>query len=66
MPIRIRSKRDGFRRCGKAHSSQWTEWPDDAWTAEELERLRAEPMLQVEVVAPAEDPGKPDKNAKKK
>jgi hypothetical protein len=47
--IRIRSKRAGFRRCGIAHSDQWTEHPDEKFTKKQLEILQAEPMLQVEV-----------------
>lgn len=47
--LRIRSKKDQFRRCGVAHSSEWTEYPDGRFTAEEVETLRAEPMLQVEL-----------------
>ena len=48
--IRIRSRKDGFRRCGTAHAADWTEYPDDRFNAGELERLQAEPMLQVEIV----------------
>lgn len=48
--IRITSKRDGFRRCGVEHSSRPTTYPDDAWTPEQLARLKAEPMLIVEEI----------------
>lgn len=48
--IRIRSKRDGFRRCGLAHSTQWQLYSDDFFTDEQLERLFAEPMLDIEVI----------------
>ncbi|WP_036244704.1 HI1506-related protein [Methylobacter tundripaludum] len=54
--LRITSKREGFRRCGIAHSSTPTEHPDDRFTADELERLLDEPMLFVEVLA--DKPGK--------
>lgn len=47
--IRIRSKKDGFRRCGMAHSKEWQEHPKDAFTPEQLAALKADPMLQVEV-----------------
>lgn len=49
--IRIRARRDGFRRCGVAHPAIPIEYPDDRWTAEELEMLQADPMLMVEVIA---------------
>jgi len=49
--IRIRAKKAGFRRCGLAHAREWTEYPDGRFTTSQLEVLRAEPMLQVEVVA---------------
>jgi hypothetical protein len=46
--IRITAKRDGFRRCGIAHSKQPTEYADDRFTEAELEVLFNEPMLEVE------------------
>jgi hypothetical protein len=46
--IRIRSKVDGFRRCGVPHPSDWKEYPDGVFSPEQLEILKAEPMLQVE------------------
>jgi len=48
--VRIRSKRAGFRRCGVAHPEQWTEYPAERFTEKEIERLLAEPMLQVDVL----------------
>jgi len=45
--IRITSKRDGFRRCGIAHSQTPTEYKDDQFTKEQLDALKAEPMLTV-------------------
>ena len=51
MPIRIRALRPpGFYRCGVFHSSDWVTHPDDRFDEEELDRFRAEPMLQVETV----------------
>ncbi|MCE5243402.1 MAG: HI1506-related protein, partial [Syntrophobacteraceae bacterium] len=50
--IRINSRKDGFRRCGVSHAAGWVEYPSDRFTHEEIERLRAEPTLQVEI-APA-------------
>lgn len=57
--IRIRSKKEGFRRCGAAHSEQWTEHPDERFTRAELKALQEDPMLQVEVL-----PGKKAKDEK--
>jgi hypothetical protein len=51
--IRITSKREGFRRCGVAHSATPTDWPADRWSPEQRARLQAEPMLIV-VESPAD------------
>lgn len=51
MPIIITAKRDGFRRCGIAHPGTPTTYQDDAFTAEQLQALQAEPMLVVHVTA---------------
>lgn len=57
MPVIITSKRDGFRRCGLAHPASPVEHPDGAFTPEQLEILKAEPMLVVqETVAVPADP----------
>ncbi|MEM5790027.1 MAG: HI1506-related protein, partial [Syntrophobacteraceae bacterium] len=40
----------GFRRCGVAHRKEWSEYPGDHFTAEEIEILCSEPMLQVEMI----------------
>lgn len=40
-------QQQGFWRCGVFHSSEQTEYPDDAFTPEQLEALKAEPMLSV-------------------
>jgi hypothetical protein len=45
--IIITSKKPGFRRCGMAHPAEPTEYADDAFTAEQIEALHAEPMLIV-------------------
>ena len=49
--IRIKSRKAGFRRCGIAHPAEWTEYPDDRFSKKQLARLKAEPMLQVEIAA---------------
>jgi len=55
--IRITSKQDGFRRCGVAHPKSATEYPDNRFTKGQLETLKSEPMLVVEVLAdPAAKP----------
>ncbi|BAV74114.1 hypothetical prophage protein [Pseudomonas chlororaphis subsp. aurantiaca] len=43
--ITIISKRNGFRRCGVAHSDQPKDWPQDAFTDEQWDALIAEPQL---------------------
>ena len=48
--IRITAKKEGFRRCGIAHSAQPTEYGDNQFNEEQLARLKAEPMLVVENV----------------
>lgn len=55
--IRIRSKRDGFRRCGIAHPSMTVEYPDGRFSREELAVLKAEPMLLVEEIEEEKNPG---------
>jgi len=49
--IIIKSKIEGFRRCGTAHSKAPVEYPDDKFSKEEIASLEAEPMLVVEHVA---------------
>lgn len=45
--IVIRSKQEGFRRCGIAHSEEPKEYNNDEFTKEQLKELEAEPMLTV-------------------
>ena len=49
--IRITSKRHNFRRCGTPHPKGATDYPDDRFSEEELEILKAEPMLTVEKIS---------------
>ena len=51
--IRIKSKKDGFRRCGIAHPGVVTEYPAGRFSAVELKVLKAEPILVVEIVPDA-------------
>lgn len=43
----ITSKKNGFRRCGVAHSEAPTEYPAETFTPEQIEILHNEPMLVV-------------------
>lgn len=52
--ITIQAKREGFRRCGVAHSRAAVEYADDHFTPDELAVLKAEPQL---VVVEVPDPG---------
>jgi hypothetical protein len=47
--ITIISKRNGFRRCGVAHSDKPKDWPVNAFTVDQWEALLAEPQLIVAV-----------------
>lgn len=53
--IRIKARRDGFRRAGVAHRAEGTDHDTGDFTEEEWERLRGEPMLTVTAVE-VEDP----------
>ena len=62
--LRITSRRAGFRRCGAAHLAVATDHARTRWSAEEIEQLKAEPMLiveEVDVAAPKapKDPAEP-------
>ncbi len=68
--IRITAGKDKFRRCGVAHPAAPAEYPNERFTADELEALLGEPMLVVVVLpdgdASSGDVGdKPEKAAKK-
>jgi hypothetical protein len=53
MSIKIKSKKNNFRRCGMPHPDTWVTYPDDRFTKDELAILKKEPMLIVsETVAP--------------
>jgi len=59
--IRIISKKEGFRRCGIAHSEKPVDYEDDHFTEKELERLKNEPMLILQELPNPE----PEKKGKK-
>ena len=50
MPIKIKSKKNNFRRCGMPHPDTWVTYPDGKFTKEQIAVLKAEPMLIVESV----------------
>ena len=45
--IQVTSKQEGFRRCGVSHPARPTDHPDGNFTEEQIEILKAEPMLTV-------------------
>ena len=51
--IDIKSRRDGFRRCGVAHSATPTWYAETAFSQEQWAQLKAEPMLVITHVPPA-------------
>lgn len=53
--IRITAKRDGFRRAGARHQGV-QEYPDGFFTPEQLEALKAEPLLILETLPDAPEP----------
>lgn len=55
MAIRIICARPGFRRAGAAHPAERT-YPAGHWTAEQLDALKAEPLITV-----IEEPAEPAK-----
>ncbi|UTW12935.1 HI1506-related protein [Marinobacterium rhizophilum] len=66
MSIRISSAVEGFRRAGIAHSMVAKTYPDDFFSAKQLEQLKAEPRLAVAIIpdsaadgAPASAPAEP-------
>lgn len=58
--IRITSKRPGFRRAGINHPAEPVEYPAERFTDEQIERLKREPMLVVDVID--DDAGDPNKD----
>ena len=59
MAVRITSKMPNFRRCGMAHPTEPTTYPDDKFSAAELKQLQEEPMLIVDVI-PEKEKAKSD------
>lgn len=58
--IEIIAKKEGFRRCGIAHTGT-KQYPDGTFTKKQLDELKAEPLLVVREIpgeVPAEKKGK--------
>lgn len=47
--LRIKAARDGYRRCGVAHSRQAVDHPIDRFSEDQVAILEADPMLVVQV-----------------
>ena len=60
MPIRITSTIAGFRRAGVAHPAEPTDYPDDHFSAKQLQQLEAEPRLVVEQIEEPDAQADPD------
>lgn len=50
--LRITARVNGFRRAGVAHAATPTDWPESAFTPDQLYDLLFEPMLIVERLDP--------------
>ena len=58
MPIKISCKdKAGFRRCGVLFPKGETVYPDDEFTPEQIDILKAEKHLSVEIVQDESKPG---------
>lgn len=58
--IRITANKEGFRRCGIAHSKQATEHPDGTFDKTQLAILQLEPNLVVEIIEETKTPSGPN------
>jgi hypothetical protein len=48
--LRVTSRTEGFRRAGRAWSQTPIELPSSDFTDEQIEALKADPMLVVEII----------------
>ena len=49
MVLRISAKtKEGFRRCGVHHPAQTTDYPEGAFTSDQIKVLKGEPNLIVQ------------------
>ncbi len=58
--IIVNSKKEGFRRAGIAHPARPVQYSNDAFTADQLKILKAEPMLQVQEIPDPPPPSPED------
>lgn len=66
--IRITSKQNGFIRCGVVHPWGTMNYPDGTFSENELEVLKREPKLKVEIIEddPPDNGGSEKKSKKSK
>lgn len=64
--IVIRSRQEGFRRCGVAFAKTAASYPDDAFSESQLAILQAEPMLTVEKISDLSDKSDRSEGLKRK
>ena len=55
MKIRTKAYQEGFRRAGVAHPKEWKEWPADRFNGDQIQLLRNEPMVMVEIITEESD-----------
>ena len=51
---------NGFWRCGVHHPAQWVQHPAGRWGPLQIQALRDEPMLEVELLADPPVPADPE------
>jgi len=54
--IKVKAKREGFRRAGVSFSKDGKTYPDDFFSEKQLEQIEAEPMLEVSYLPDLKDP----------
>ena len=47
MPIFVKSNKDGFRRCGVAHTREGREFADDVFTEEQIKIMNDDPDIMI-------------------
>ena len=58
--IKIKSKNEGFRRCGVAHTTAGKEFADDFFTKDQLKQLEADPMISVTYIKEPDQESDPE------
>lgn len=64
--VRIKSKKEGFRRAGIAHSTKPTDHPFERFCARQLKALADDPMLDVEIIDEPEPVPEPEPEPERK